>query len=777
MISLLALALFAACLAMLAHLVICLRPMGLGGALALAFTGFVALESIVLNVLSIFRGIDRRSVLAVHLVLLLVWLMWVLREDRQSLAKYMSRYRSIVRQAGTSLTLLSPLVVLIGLAALLHAPNNYDSLTYHMARVAHWLQEGSVGYYPTIIERQNVMGPGAEYVILFFQALTGSDRLAPLVQLFAYVLLLFAVINLSRLLRLPKAWSPAIVVLAASAPIAVMEASNTKNDLVAALMTLSMIIAARRLIAGEFRRMVTADFVLLGLAVATGYLVKPTSLLVAGPVIATGFAVNGLRCIRHPHNLKKAIMGVALAALAFAAVAGPDLYRKHLHQVSRHEVYSLFAEYTVDRLWNPVRVLAHNTPFPEATGKVLRSLGYTGDIITKDVFNLHEDMIGNPWQVSAFIVLSAITVVAGLALVFRRSLASAFLLSLSPLAAWGVFGLMVKDQGWITRLEMPLFFILPVSFVFVGHLARERRWLARFAGALLAVTAVFSLSHGVLVACKIPARPLLPVNFWGEKPGRTQTYYHNAPSLLPAHSFFLEQARKRQCSRIGLVMGPDSAEYPLTWQAMKEGRQTRHLRQTVQRRDTVSFEAVAEYLDWPCMIFADDGVVEHVPNRGTQWLSAGDYHTFYRNYAWDFENSTRSLMHIDAGAAERLNVIRGLSIDTSAEAILLRAEGIDPQLLLPAFDPQGYHRTVLKVVMTSPEETEMQLFYQTKGQRFYSEEKSMRQSVAIGENILFFPLDLSEMSAPFRLDIAKKPGNYLVSEVNLRGLCPVAVEN
>lgn len=42
------------------------------------------------------------------------------------------------------LTALGIQVILLAIVALSYPPNNYDSMTYHMARVAHWEQERSV---------------------------------------------------------------------------------------------------------------------------------------------------------------------------------------------------------------------------------------------------------------------------------------------------------------------------------------------------------------------------------------------------------------------------------------------------------------------------------------------------------------------------------------------------------------------------------------------------------------------------------------------------------
>jgi hypothetical protein len=90
------------------------------------------------------------------------------------------RRRSMV----DGLLLLGPGLIL-GLAlavALLAQPNNWDSMTYHLARVAQWASRGSVGAYPTSIPRQLYNPPWAEYAVLHLYLLWGGDHLANLVQ-------------------------------------------------------------------------------------------------------------------------------------------------------------------------------------------------------------------------------------------------------------------------------------------------------------------------------------------------------------------------------------------------------------------------------------------------------------------------------------------------------------------------------------------------------------------------------------------------------------------
>jgi hypothetical protein len=52
------------------------------------------------------------------------------------------------------------------IVALWAPPNNWDSMTYQMARVAEWYDHRSVAFYPTAIDRQLWQPPLAEYLIL-----------------------------------------------------------------------------------------------------------------------------------------------------------------------------------------------------------------------------------------------------------------------------------------------------------------------------------------------------------------------------------------------------------------------------------------------------------------------------------------------------------------------------------------------------------------------------------------------------------------------------------
>ncbi len=116
-------------------------------------------------------------------------------------------------------------------------PNNIDSVSYHLPRQVYWMQQASVENYPTSSLRQIAMPPLTEFAGLHLMVLTGSDRGHNLVQWTALVLTLCAVSLLTRRFGGKREAELLAALWVATIPIAFMQASNTKNDVVVALWT------------------------------------------------------------------------------------------------------------------------------------------------------------------------------------------------------------------------------------------------------------------------------------------------------------------------------------------------------------------------------------------------------------------------------------------------------------------------------------------------------------------------------------------------------------
>jgi general stress protein CsbA len=111
-------------------------------------------------------------------------------------------------------------------------PNTFDSLNYHMSRVAHWAQNYSVAHYPSGMELQNSYAPFAEYSILHFYILSGGDRLANFSEWFAMAGSVAGVSLAAALLGAALPGQLLAAVFAASLPMGIVQASSTMTDYV-----------------------------------------------------------------------------------------------------------------------------------------------------------------------------------------------------------------------------------------------------------------------------------------------------------------------------------------------------------------------------------------------------------------------------------------------------------------------------------------------------------------------------------------------------------------
>lgn len=146
------------------------------------------------------------------------------------------------------------------------APNNGDSLAYHLARAAFWQQEGQVEYVPhTYDERINALPPNAEIVLTLMFEVTRSERGLGFIQLTSVIACAVAVFALARRLRCSEREAAFGAAIFLTLPTVLLQASTTKNDLVVA----APLLAAMVFLVGA-RRFPHVVLVALAVAVAMG---------------------------------------------------------------------------------------------------------------------------------------------------------------------------------------------------------------------------------------------------------------------------------------------------------------------------------------------------------------------------------------------------------------------------------------------------------------------------------------------------------------------------
>jgi hypothetical protein len=225
------------------------------------------------------------------------------------------------------------LVVAIGLAYELFlvaatSPNNWDSMHYHLARVAAWHAQGDLGYFPTHNAIENVYPQNAELLVLWTVTFLGRDVLAAVPQLLASLATAASVFVIARRLGYERRAAAFSALLFPTLTIVALESVTTQNDLVEA----SFVAAAVALALGRSRAETALAGLALGLAAGTKF-----TFLYALPVLI----VVGLLAVP-----RRRLVELSCAALAGFAALGMYGYVQNIVETGRpqgkaHEVSAL----------------------------------------------------------------------------------------------------------------------------------------------------------------------------------------------------------------------------------------------------------------------------------------------------------------------------------------------------------------------------------------------------------------------------------------------------
>lgn len=558
------------------------RNLLLCGPLALAI--LIGFQAVLLNVLSIFSAVSAISLLSGNIIFILIIICTEIR--RLGSTGVLREYAGLIKcqadlwsgRSNPLALLVVPLVLILFGAALAYPPNTWDSMTYHMARVVYWIENGSAAYFPTAIDRQNLLNPGAEYVILLLQLLSASDFLANLVQFTSFCLLVSAMPSFLRLLGIRRRIANWGLVLAATLPMGVLQATSTQNDLVASCLGLALCAAALRLWHKNIRiTKARPDIMVLALLGAASYLVKVTAILAALPFLLMSALCYGMALIRRPQLWQRQALNLLLGLFLVAAVSGPDLYRKKAYTGSftaeRHEAFPLNGCWEQKIVHSVAGINFHVIPtkaFYERIVKPLIGFFNCGPFPQpNEPFINHEDYAGNPLHM----------IFAGVALLlflfrFPWIPRPARWGVLFVCVAWILLHATIRCQPWISRLQTPVFMLFPCFLAAWAPVSKVR--LVRFIfAAILIVIAMACLSGGIMKAVRNSTRPSLTFTyFW--RLNRDSAYYVNQ-ELKQAHDTVIETVQLMKVKKVGLVISGNDADYPLSWRLYRLGVEVRHI--------------------------------------------------------------------------------------------------------------------------------------------------------------------------------------------------------
>ena len=467
------------------------------------------------------------------------------------------------------------LVGVIGLVtlviALVAAPNTWDSMTYHLPRVAHWAAQQSVEHYPTAIDRQLWQPPFAEYLVLVPWVLGAGDRLANVPSWLAGAGCVLAAAEIAALVGLPARGRALAALIVATTPTVVLEATSTQTDLVAAcwiaiVATLALAEYARPgFDAGTYAWIGAAAGLAVGTKGTSMPLVVPWILLALAPALQT-------------RRLRAATTGAGLIGLMILALNLAHFLRNTLvfnGPLGPPNVQALLRPASLAPLVLTSNLVANllvhvGTPWAAVNDGLTTTIAAAHRAVGLDVRELypffggfgtapwttHENVAGNPVQ-----LLLSFGGMAVLAFSWRTTRWLGRALVVGVAVSFLLFAATVRWQPFNARLETPIF-VLAAPCLAALVVGRSR---------LIAGTVTAALVLGGLPALFANAtRPVLAVDgvvLAGVqsifRAPRTEQYFASRRDALDPFVHLAATTRAMACPGVALATGYDGWEYPL----------------------------------------------------------------------------------------------------------------------------------------------------------------------------------------------------------------------
>ena len=474
------------------------------------------------------------------------------------------------------------ILITAGLIALATPPNNYDSMTYHMARIMHWIQNNSVAHYPTHITRQLYSNPWTEFAIMHLQVLSLGDKWANLVQWFSMAGSIIGTTLIAKTLgaSIKEQWLTALIVV--TIPMGILQASSTQNDFVVSFWLVCFIYFLAQ-ICSSFKNIKSSPYYLhltlwMGISLGLAILTKGTAYIYAFPFIIY-FMVLVLRHLKFGAWKLIALLCVIIIAINFGHYLRNFLLFESpvfTYAGLKNETLSLGALFS-----NVIRNLGlyTGTPFYSLNQEIqqaiygLHSLLHIDPNDPRTTFNSipfnvslgpsnNENSANNPLHFA--LILISLLLLPGMKKFYKYKELKCYAMAI--LISFLLFCLLIKWQPWAARLHLPLFVLMGpyVAICLSQKIGFNRR-------VILLMTLTIIISSLPWIFCNQTRPVIARINMENKKPElksiitlpRNEQYFASYPELKKP--FEKASIHIQHCNYfdIGIITGGDTYEYPL----------------------------------------------------------------------------------------------------------------------------------------------------------------------------------------------------------------------
>lgn len=499
-------------------------------------------------------------------------------------------------------------------------------MTYHLARVMHWIQNGNVEHYATHIERQVSQPPLSEYVQMQFILLGGADRFANLVQWIFMTGTLAVIFQLGYLLSGNKNIALLSALLAVCVPMGILQSSSTQNDYAVTFFIAGAMLFAYQSYFSKFSALYIIGF---SLSVALACLTKGTAYIFLIPVVVF-YSVCAIVQLRM-QIWKPLLAGIII----FIAINGVFFMRNV--QTFQHP---LAPDPTLQNAFIGLQPIASNTaknaamhfltPFAEVNKIITTIVEKYHAVIGTDIndprFNWqfspqfstanlypHEDYATAPMHI-LFLFLACLWVLFTL----RKNKWYVVSYVSVIIVMWLMFSMLLKWQVWHCRLHLPMLIIsCPVLAIYIFRLPKLLYRTAIFLFVLVAIPAlVYNYS-----------RPL-----FGSESVFTNSmydqYFFNQPESKKPFFDMSAVIQRNNMHSVGWAITGDTWEYPM-WVLLQDTYRLR-MEHIMVNNKTAMYEDST---------FVPDGIINTIlqPDSVNRIYFHGNaYQTVYENDTWKF---------------------------------------------------------------------------------------------------------------------------------------------
>ena len=456
----------------------------------------------------------------------------------------------------------------IGVIAAITPPNNWDTMAYVMPRIMHWIQNQSVNHYPTHYTPQLYNGPGAEFMLLHLQILSGGDRFNNLLQWFSIIGCLSGISLIAKQLGINLRGQIFTVVLCSTIPVGILHGSNSKNTWVASLWLVCLVYYCILMIKSKPSwGLVIGASSSLGLALLT----KGTSYIYALPFLLWLFliVINQLKIkvisyliggslvvlvINLGHYIRNYfVFGSPLSTYPYKwsndIYSVPVFISNVVRNISLHLIPP-FLDNEIREFSDRQIISLHKFLQVNPLDARTTLMEFSDNQFSTQLQPLFEDTAGNHFHFW-------LALLATILILFNKKYRQdRYLVNylLATIFSFLLFCLIIKWQIWHSRLQLPFFILFcPIIGIVLADLLKPR------------------ISQYLILLVLLMAIPYLGFNDLRPVTGTRSIFTNDGISIyfaarLPLKKDYLGVANliyDKKCENIGIIQRPDSWEYPL----------------------------------------------------------------------------------------------------------------------------------------------------------------------------------------------------------------------